>query len=243
MNNTLVKWAYPVLVAAGAVMAGAFFVDWIRDYGDGGASGWALAKDQHWLYLVPISGLALAVAAEKQSRYTRIIALFAGLLVAGDFAYHLFGDVIHWNLQTWLLLGGAAVTLAGISPERRVLRAVGGGAVLLALFAPWQRSAMFTVSVFDLSHIFSLLGVAMLLILGSMVAAVVAIASAFTTAPWGKTAAVVAGVLVFVSYFAMLLAIANMFFDWGAWSTLGGSAVALAIAALAPAARKATAAA
>lgn len=216
------------------MLVGAFFLSWIRDWGDGGVSGWQIAReDKHWLFAVPISGLLLAAAAGKRASYTRVLALVCGLLVAGDFAYHLLRDMIHSNLTTWLLLGGAAVTLAGVNPERRVLRAVGGISVLLAFFAPWESRAMFTMTI-GFADVFSLLGVAMILVYGSMLAAVVAIISAFTTKPWGKTAALVAGVSVFAAYFWLLLTVANMFLGWGAWLTLGASGTALAVAVLAP---------
>ena len=234
MNTKLAKWASSLLVVAGVVLVGAFFLSWIRDWGDGGTSGWTLAHDKHWLYAVPISGVLLAAAAAQRASITRLVSLVAGLLVAGDFAYHLLRDMIHSDLTTWLLLGGATITLVGVDPKRRALRAVGGACVLLAFFAPWERSrAMFTIDL-AWADMFSLLGVAIILVYGSMLAAVVAIASAFTTKPWGKTAAMISGVSVFVAYFWLLLTVANMFLGWGAWLTLGASGTALAMAVLAP---------
>ncbi len=233
MSTKLAKWASSLLVVAGAVMVGAFFLSWIRDWGDGGVSGWQLAHDKHWLYAIPASGLLLALAAGTHASYTRLLALVAGLLVAGDFAYHLLRDMIHSDLTTYLLLGGAGVMIAGIDPARRALRAIGGIAVLLAWFAPWQRGAAISFTI-DFADVFSLLGVAMILVYGSMLAAVVAIVSAFTDKPWGKTAALLAGVSVFAAYFWLLLTVANLFLGWGAWMTLGASGAALALAVLAP---------
>jgi hypothetical protein len=236
MNTKLAKWASSILVVAGVALIGAFFLAWIRDWGDGGVSGYTLAKDKHWLYLVPASGVLLALAAGTHSTYTRPAALAAGVLVAGDFAYHLLRDMIHSDLKTWLLLGGAAVTLVGVDPKRRALRAVGGASILLALFAPWQRGSTFELTL-DLGDLPTMLAIAVILVYASALAAVVAIVSAFTTASWGKKAAVAAGVTVFVTYFWLLLAVANMFLGWGAWVTLGASGVALALAVLAPAER------
>jgi hypothetical protein len=234
VNTKLAKWASSSLVAIGVVLVGAFFLSWVRDWGDGGTSGWDIARSgKHWLYVIPAAGLLLAATAGTHSKHARLLALAVGLLVVGDFAYHVLRGIIQSNLQTWLLLGGAAVMLAGASPERRALRAIGGVSVLLAFFSPWESRAMITVSI-DFADLFSLLGVAMILVYGSMLAAVVAIVSAFTTKPWGKTAATVAGISVFVAYFWLLLTIANLFLGWGAWLTLGGCAGALAIALLAP---------
>jgi hypothetical protein len=237
VNKKLAQWASSILVVAGVVLVGAFFLDWIRDWGEGGSSGWRIARDgEHWLYAIPVSGLALALAAGSRASVTRLVALACGLLVAGDFAYHLLRDLIHSNLTTYMLLGGAAITLVGIPTERRALRAVGGAAVLLALFAPWESHAGFSVAVsISLSDLFSVLGIATILVYAAMLGAVVAIVSAFTTKPWGKTAALVAGLAVFAAYFWLLLAVANMFFAWGAWLTLGASTAALGLAVLAPA--------
>jgi hypothetical protein len=214
------------------VLIGAFFLAWIAN---GGPSGWQLAHDERWLFAIPASGLALALAAGSESKYTRLAALAAGLLVCGDFAYHLLRGVIQSNLSTWMLLGGAATMLFGIPQSRRVLRAIGGASVLLALFQPWEHHTVITVDI-SLSDLLSVMGVAIILVYASMLAAVVAIVSAFTTKPWGKTAALIAGFLVFLAYFWMLLAIATLFLGWGAWMTLGASSFALVVAVVAPSA-------
>jgi len=234
VNTKLASWASTLLVVSGVVLVAAFFLAWIAG---GGPSGWQLAHDERWLYAIPASGLLLALAAGTESKYTRLAALAAGLLVCGDFAYHLLRGVIHSNLSTWMLLGGAATMLCGISPARRALRAVGGIAVLLAFFQPWEHHTAIRLTLdLSLSDLMSVMGIAIILVYASMLAAVVAIISAFTTKPWGKTAALAGGFLVFLAYFWMLLAIATLFLGWGAWMTLGASSFALVVAVVAPAA-------
>ena len=234
MTNKLAPWASSLLVVAGVVLLGAFFLAWIAG---GGPSGWQLAHDEHWLYVIPASGLLLAFAAGTESKYTRLAALAAGLLVCGDFAYHLLDGVIHSNLSTWMLLGGAATMLLGIPHKQRALRAVGGAAVLLAFFQPWEHHTAIRLTVhISLRDLLSVMGIAMILVYASMLAAVVSIISAFTTKPWGKTAALIGGFLVVLAYFWMLLAIATLFLGWGAWMTLGASSFALVVAVVAPSA-------
>lgn len=232
VNNKLAPWASSLLVVAGVVLIGAFFLAWIAG---GGPSGWQLAHDERWLFAIPASGLLLALAAGTESKYTRLAALAAGLLVCGDFAYHLLSGVVHSNLSTWMLLGGAATMLLGIPHHQRALRAVGGAAVLLAFFSPWEHRMIVTIDI-SLSDLLSVMGIAIILVYASMLAAVVAIISAFTTKPWGQTAALIAGFLVFLAYFWMLLAIATLFLGWGAWMTLGASSAALVVAVIAPSA-------
>jgi hypothetical protein len=224
-----------MLVAVGCALVAAFFLSWTADWGGGGTSGWQIAHEHRWLYAIPLGGLLLALVAGSRASYTRHVAFAVGALVVGDFAYHLLRGIVQSNLETWLLLGGGATMLVGMAPERRVLRAIGGVAVLLGLFAPWQSHDGWYVSLsFDLVDLVSMLGVAIILIYVTAIAAVVAIASSFTERPWGRTAAMVAGLAVFVTYFWLLLAVAKLFLGWGAWITLGGSAFALVLSLVAP---------
>ena len=66
------------------------------------------------------------------------------------------------------------------------------------------------------------------------VAGIAAIASAKKTGPGAKKIALVSGIAVFGSMLWMIGSVANLFFAWGAWTTLGASATALALGVLAP---------
>lgn len=240
MQTKLARWASSLLVVVGVVLVAAFFFDWVR----GGISGARLAWDiKHWLFLVPISGAALAITAGTRSQHTRLVAILAGLLVVGDVALALFRGVIDSGLDTWLLLGGAGVMIAGMADKRRSLRAVGGVAVLLSFFAPWDDKSMFRSLIGSDADVLKAMGINVGVMWLSGIAGVTAILSALSTKPWSRWVAAMSGIAVYASFFWVMGSVVNMILAWGAWATLGASATALVLGVLAPGQRVVAAAA
>lgn len=239
MQKQLARWASSLLTVAGLVLVLAFFTSWIR----GGVSGFYLAREvKHWLFLVPAVGALLAAAAATRSSYTRVVAVIAGLLVAGDVVYQLLDSVLHSGVDTWLILGGGAVVLAGIEPKHKTLRAVGGFAVLAGFVAPWDKASMLHVLLSSDADMAKAVGINMNVMWLTGAAGIAAITSALIAPAWSRKLAAAAGIAVFVSFFWLLASVANVVFAWGAWTTLGASATALALGILAPNERPAAAA-
>lgn len=237
MNKQLAGWANQVLTVAGVVLVAAFFVAWIGN----GTTGWTIARHaEHWLFLVPISGAVLALAAGSRSSATRPAAIAAGLLVAGDLMFEMLRGALHGGLELWLMLGGAALVLASVSAKYRSLRVIGGIAVLAGFFAPWTHDSMFR-GLLDGADFAAALGVNIKILWLIPVAGIAAIASTKQTGPGASKLALVSGLAVFGSMLWMIGSIANLVFAWGAWATLGASTAALAIGVLAPGAAPARA--
>lgn len=218
-------------MATGLVLVGAFFVSWIND----GTTGWTVARHvEHWLFLVPISGAVLALAAGTRSSVTRLAAIAAGLLVAGDLTFEMLKGAMHGGLELWLMLGGAAAVLAGVSEKNRSLRAIGGIAVLAGFFAPWTHDSLFRGLIGEGADFAAAIGINVKVLWLIPIAGIAAIVSAKQTGPRAKKIALVSGIAVFGSMLWMLGSVANLVFAWGAWTTLGASAAALALGVLAP---------
>lgn len=227
MQQKLAPWATALLTVVGAVMFGAFFLAWITD----GPSGFSLAWDgERWLFLAPIAGAALAAAAATGASYTRLAAIVAGVVVAGDVGYELLKGVVHGGLDLWLMLGGALVVLAGAPEKNKALRAVGGIAVLVGFFAPWTEST-FSMLTSEAADFARMMGISVRVLWLIPLAGVGAIAS---SAVGGKKLAIASGLGVFGALMWMIGSVANMVFAWGAWMTLGASAIALVVGVLAP---------
>lgn len=227
MQQKLAPWATHLLTVVGAVMFGAFFLAWVVD----GTSGLGLAWDgERWLFLAPVAGVALTAAAASGASYTRLAAVVAGVVVAGDVGYELMKGVFHGGLDLWLMLGGAIVVLAGASEKNKGLRAVGGIAVLAGFFAPWTEST-FSLLTGDAAEFARMMGISVRVLWLIPLAGVGAIAS---SAVGGKKLAIASGLAVFGALMWMIGSIANMVLAWGAWMTLGASAIALVIGVLAP---------
>lgn len=225
--KTLSAWTYRVLAIAGAILVGSMLLNWI-DLGDElRATGLEIARaDNRWMFLVPIAGAVLLVAAATRSAHTRLAALFAGVVVSGYVLFNVSRSMIQSGLDTWLILGGAGALLAGAAKERAIWRAVGGVAVLAGFFAPWQDLSMF-------GALRALDGdVAVMRTLWLVpVAGVAGLASAANLGG-GKLAAA-SGIAIYGALLAVIGAIAWEVFGLGAWAALGASTVALAIGVLA----------
>ena len=213
----------------GIALVCAFFVAWVND----GTSGLGIAwHHEHWLFLVPLSGMVLAASAATRSTFTRLAAIGAGLLVAGDLVFDMLRGVLHGGADLWLMLGGAALVLAGIPDKNRGLRFAGGIAVLAGFFAPWTHDSLFRGLVGEGADFARAIGIHIRVLWLIPVAGVTALASARSAN--GKKLAAVAGIAVFGSMLWMIGSVANLVFAWGAWTTLAASATALALGVLAP---------
>jgi hypothetical protein len=230
MNKKLAGWATSLLALVGVVLVCAFFVAWITD----GTTGLSIAwHEEHWLFLVPVSGALLAATAGAKSVHTRLCAIGAGLLVAGDLMFEMLRGMLHGGLDLWLMLGGAAIVLAGISDKNKSLRAIGGLAVLAGFFAPWTSESTFR-GLLDGADFAAALGINIKILWLIPVAGIAALASAGIAGTRGRNIAAVSGIAVFGSMLWMIGSVANLVFAWGAWATLGASATALALGVLAP---------
>ena len=238
MNKRLAGWAYSVLTVTGAVLVAAFFISWIK-FGDS-TTGLSLAWNEHWLFLVPISGALLAGAAGSKSEWTRLAAVGAGGLIAGDMAVELLKGMLHFNLDMWLMFGGAVLAIVGSADKHRALRGAGGLAILAGFFAPWTSDSLFhgLRQTGDVSDMFGLSTAVLWLI---PLAGIAACASANMTGIRGRRVALFSGVAVFASILWFIGSVANLVFAWGAWATFGASATALVIGLLAPTEKASTA--
>jgi hypothetical protein len=227
--NNLSRWSYSVLSVVGCVLVAAFFLAWL-DFGGERISGAWIAWDQKaWLFLVPLSGLALAVAAAKQSSYTRLAAVVAGLLVAGDVTWSFLRDVVLGSGPDMLLIfGGSAAVLLGSSAKSRNLRWIGGAAALAGFFAPWDHDSLFRVL---LGGTFGIHTSVLWLI---PVAGIAAISSSASATIANRRLAIASGAVIGGSVLWTIGSAANSVLAWGAWLTLAASTVALVFGVLAP---------
>lgn len=226
MKN-LPGWAFGLLAVLGVVLVGSMALTWIDFGGMFSVRGYRLAlDDNHWLWLVPAAGLVLTLAASTRSPHARLAALAAGLAVAGYVLLGLARSIIHSGLDTWLMLGGAGLMLAG-AKQSPFVRALGGAAVLAGFFAPWADFSMF--------HSLRLVGGGELTIdvLWLVpVGGVLGLLGAGNAAKGGKLA-YAGGALVYGSFLLVIGLSAWLIFGLGAWLALGASSVALVIAVLA----------
>ena len=230
MQRNLVPWAREALTAAGVALVAAFFLSWTDLFES--KSGLGLAWDEHhWLFLVPLSGIALAIAA--RGPFARLAAIAAGLLVADDVLFEVVRGVVEGGLPTWLVFGGAGLALAAIPERRQSWRVVAGIAILAGFFAPWDDQSMFAVlRDSDMRHLADAWGLHLSVLWLVPVGGVCALAAA--SGPKGRILAAVAGVLVLGSMGLYIGSAMALVFAWGAWITLGASATALVLAVIAP---------
>jgi len=225
MKN-LPSWAYGLLSVVGVVLIGSMALTWIDFGGLMSVRGYRLAIDNRWLLLVPSAGLALTLAASMRSPHTRLAAIFAGVTIAGYVLFGLARSIIHSGLDTWLMLGGAGLMLAGVK-DRSMLRALGGAAVLVGFFAPWADFSMFYT--LRKSHGAGLtFDILWLVPIGGLLG----IISAGSDAKGAKLA-LAGGTLVYGSFLLVLGVSAWLVFGLGAWLALAASTVALVIGVLA----------
>jgi hypothetical protein len=235
-QNQLPRPVTTAFILAGVALIAAFFAPWIGVAGES-VSGWFIASEvKTWLFVIPLSGALLALAAASGSRYTRLIAVAAGLAVTGDIVVNVLDGVLHGGADTWLLLGGAGAILAGIADQRRSLRAIGGLAVLLGFFAPWSDSSMFAALTDDGlgGDLIDALGVSFRVLWAIPAAGVLAIGAGFVGKPIGRKLAAGAGIAVYAAFVWAIGSLANVFLAWGAWTTLVASTLALVLGLLAP---------
>ena len=198
-------------------------LNWIDLGGEWSRRGLSLAwHDNHWMFLVPIAGAILLAAAATKSPYTRLAAIFAGMVVAGYVMLDITHSVVHAGLDTWLILGGAGTMLAGMAPQRRGWRAVGGLMVLAGFVAPWVDYSMFKM----LRHDIIENGTGNVL-WAIPVGGVLGVISAGNKE--GAKLAALGGGLVYGSLLLVIGLIAYLVFGLGAWMALGASATALVL--------------
>ena len=229
MNN-LSRWSYSVLSVVGCVLVASFFLAWLDFGGERISGAWIAWEQKQWLFLVPLSGLALAIAAAKQSSYTRLAAVIAGLLVAGDVTWSFLREVVLGSGADMLLIfGGSAAVLLGASDKNRKLRWIGGAAALAGFFAPWDHDSLFRVLTSDLG---SFAGIKVLWLIP--LAGVAAITSSASASIANRRLALASGAIIGGSVLWSIGSAANLVLAWGAWLTLGASTVALVFGVLAP---------
>jgi hypothetical protein len=232
VTKTIPDWASRALTVVGGVLIASMFLNWI-DFGPFTQSGFTLAEDKRWLWLVPISGAVLCLAAATKSPFTRLAAMFAGVLVTGDVLFNVGKSVLDGGLEGWLLFGGAGALLAGASEKRKDLRVIGGLAVIAGFVAPWTSDSMFrTLLDGDKVEAASCLGIHLRVMWLLPVAGIAAIAGA--AHPQGGKIAIGAGIAVYGSILYIMLSAARLVFGYGAWAALGASVVALVLGVLAP---------
>jgi hypothetical protein len=208
----------------GVALIGSMLLNWI-DFFDR-QTGLGIAwEHNHWLFLVPLAGGVLLAAASTKSPYTRLAAIFAGLVVAGYVMFDLAHSIVHAGLDTWLILGGAGTMLAGVADTRKAWRFVGGLMVLTGFVAPWVDYPLFKMLRRDLIDN----GVTNVL-WAIPVGGFLGLASAGNKE--GARLAALGGALVYGSLLLVIGLVAYLIFGIGAWIALGASATALVIGVL-----------
>jgi hypothetical protein len=226
VSKQLPSWAYGVLATAGAILLGSLVLLWV-DVGGFESRGLSIAwHDNHWLFLVPLTGAALLGAAATRSAHTRVAAIAAGLVVAGYTMLTVAKSVVTGGLETYLILGGAGVMLASTGPKNAIYRGIGGAAVLAGFFAPWADFSMFYLlrhSMTD-SLLINLLWLVPLAGVGGLLAA---------GAKHNGQLAAASGAAVYGSLVTVIGVAAWHVFGLGAWAAFGASSVALVVGLLA----------
>jgi hypothetical protein len=155
--------------------------------------------------------------------------LFAGAVVAGYVMFNVASSVVHSGLDTWLILIGAGVMLAGVPKDRSMWRAAGGIAVLVGVFAPWADVSMWTSLTSDVMQVSGLTVRILWLVPGAGLLGIISAGNQVT----GAKLATAAGIMVFGSFVFVIGSVAFFVFGIGAWAALGASTVALAISVIA----------
>jgi hypothetical protein len=228
VTKNLPRWAYGILAVVGAVLVGSLALNWIDAGGEFQLRGITLAWEaNHWLFLVPVAGAVLVASAASRSQYTRLAAIAAGISITGYVLFGIARSMLHSGLDTWLVLGGAGVLLAGVPKDRAAWRAAGGIAVLAGFVAPWADGSMWHLLTSGYAD-----GLTIKVLWLVPLAGIGGIASAVMGEKGGKLAAL-SGVAVYGSFLFVIGSVAWMVFGIGAWSALGASTIALVIGVLA----------
>ena len=230
--------AASALAVVGAVLVAAFFAPWIDVAGELELSGWWLANhDNTRLFLVPALGAALIAAGVTRSKYLPLIAGLASLAIVGTTAYHTVRGVLHFEYGALITLVGGGVALAGISDQRRGLRALGGALALVGFFLPWGGDDSGWNIVRSDDPALDALGITLVSLWAIPAGALVALASALSTKPNGRACAGIGGALVLGGFLWFLGTMVNIVAGWGVWTTLGAG-VAAGLLALVAAVRR-----
>ncbi len=236
MSKSLPNWAYSVLSVCGVVLVASMLVSWVSLMGESHC-GLSLAWNaNHWLFLVPLVGVALAVTAATRSELTRLAAIAAGVTISGYVLFQFARSVVFdGGIDSWLVFGGAGAILGGVSPRRASWRIAGGVAVLAGFFAPWSDHSMFDGLTSDqLPLLTDGLGVTVRILWLVPLAGIAAIASGVSTSAKSGQLALVSGLAVFGAVAWTIGSFANVVLAWGAWAAVLASAIALVVGVLAP---------
>jgi hypothetical protein len=232
MNKHLPAWAYGVLLMCGAVLIGSMFANWtIVSCNASSVTGFGMAWELKRLFVFPVAGALLVVLAVKRSEHARLAAIVAGTLIAG--VAFSFAEIvlIDGGLDTWLILGGAGVSLMRGSSRWRERRLLGGVAVLLGFFAPWDDFSLWDGLTRLPGHAVGVLGLRILWLVP--VGAICSILSALSARPRGLVG-ILGGVLVLGSMGYLVCSLLSKIFSGAGWWALGANAIILLIGVLAP---------
>lgn len=217
--------ASTALVVTGVVLIAAFFAPWIDVGGELELSGWWLADHEFTrLFLVPALGAAIVLAGVTRSRYLPLVGAIAALAIVGTTAYYTVRSVFHLELGALLALVGGAVALAGISPQRRGLRALGGAVALAGFFMAWAGDASGYEIVRADDPALDALGLNFAPVWAVPAGALLAIAGVFGKR--GGALAGLGGAAILGGLLWFLGSLVNLVAGWGAWVTLGAGVVA-----------------
>jgi len=236
MTKPLPSWAYSVLSICGAVLVASMLVSWVSAMGES-HSGLGLAwHDNHWLFLVPLVGAALAITSATRSELTRLAAIAAGVTITGYVLFQFAKSVVFdGGVDSWLVFGGAGAILGGVSPRRSSWRIAGGVAVLAGFFAPWSDHSMFDALTSDeVAFLRDGLGVTVRILWLIPLAGLAAIGSGVSASTSSGRLALASGLAVFGAVAWTIGSFANLVLAWGAWAAVAASAIALVVGVLAP---------
>lgn len=225
-----------VLAITGAAMVAAFFLPWIDLLGET-LTGFELARDaalggkRHLLWLCPLGGAAVALAAVSRASSLRALALVVGGGVVGFVAWQVGGGLIRsLHHGAWMTILGASAAIATAAARGgRGWTALAGAVAVLGFFLPWLGSHGVTVTGLDLARLpaapaeLGLPSPAWLYLVP--VAAAVAALSALS--PRTHAGAIAGGAIVLAVLAYLYLRVYSFFLGWGAWLTLAAAAALL----------------
>src|SRR6185295_6327562 len=101
------SWAYSLLTICGVVLVASMLVPWVSAFGES-HTGLGLAwSENHWLFVVPLVGAVLALAAATHSELTRLAAIAAGIAISGYVMFKFSKAIVFdGGVDSWLIFGG-----------------------------------------------------------------------------------------------------------------------------------------